>query len=580
MALRSQGVLLFIFLFLFFWMYLGRPTFAEEGLTSTKALYTLAAMLPNMALFCFLLLRRRWAPTVGAVLSFLVLLTTLSADKPALLPAFLWIVTFLGCIFAIRSDIDGAVLALKKFGRIWHGGLKPLVALGFGLLILASPILLLHFAISNGQGRGDYVGVAPEGSVEQRRAWAKKEMFDYFKLTEQWVRKSSLIQNDIGPIIDVAPIGSPNRFVAGGFTDGSHCRMNLQVIGKKGEGILYLPEVNVNNMYDLYGISEWSTWTFDGETQVIDHTGMSWAESSGHQELLEQIQNLESKGDHEGVVMVCRLLSGAMFDADASENSESQSRFFHSKQMFIDAPFKHRCELLSTFGNSLNEIGEHEEAVNIYIQIAALALCEFDYNNHDPNNRSARGNQQLAIANTALISANGIEPSNPEVLKLAGDRTLRKMEFDSGTSVAQTSRFPDDEEKRAVTAAKLGNMFECAKWVVRTSPWIKSQMGNMRMRPKLSYHNLSISEKGYYKSIVSVEAAGSWGRRGELTLRMTELESEVPPLDLFAETPRRPTLNYTISQLKWKQNGDSVRLNAKTLERRQPKSKRKQVAAK
>ena len=68
------------------------------------------------------------------------------------------------------------------------------------------------------------------------------------------------------------------------------------------------------------------------------------------------------------------------------------------------------------------------------------------------------------------------------------------------------------------------------------------------------------------------EVAGSWRRCGELTLRMTELASEVPPLDLFAETPRRPTLNYTISQLKWKQNGDSVRLNAKTLERRQPKS--------
>ena len=288
---------------------------------------------------------------------------------------------------------------------------------------------------------------------------------------------------------------------------------------------------------------------------MIDHTGMSWAESSGHQELLEQIQKLESKGDHEGVVLVCRLLSDAMLDTGASENSESQTKFFHSKQMFIDAPFRNRCEILSTFGNSLNEIGEHEEAVKIYIQIAALALRDFDYNNDvDPNNRSVRAQRQLAIANTALIIANGIEPSNPKVLELAGDRTLRKMEFDSGTSVAQTSRFPDDEEKRAVTAAKLGNMFECAKWVVRTSPWIKSQMGNMRMRPKLSYHNLSISEKGYYKSIVSVEAAGSWGRRGELTLRMTELESEVPPLDLFAETPRRPTLNYTISQLKWKQN--------------------------
>ena len=141
--------------------------------------------------------------------------------------------------------------------------------------------MLIAVLFSLESGPNNSPAVAPNADFETRRAWGKNEMSEYLKYAEKWARKSSLIYEDIGFVTKVAPIGGPNRFHQGGFTDGSYCSMNLQVIGTKGEGLLTLPKVYVNNMGQLYEISKHSTWKFEGKTEVILHSGKASRQNTG-----------------------------------------------------------------------------------------------------------------------------------------------------------------------------------------------------------------------------------------------------------------------------------------------------------
>ncbi|MDB4766122.1 hypothetical protein OAG71_00395 [bacterium] len=89
---------------------------------------------------------------------------------------------------------------------------------------------------------GDVDGPAPKGSYEDRRSWGEDNLGVFFASAEAFVKRNKTIKNDIGEIYGVAPILSPNKH---GSSFGESCtKLNLQVIGSRGEGVLRLSEYN------------------------------------------------------------------------------------------------------------------------------------------------------------------------------------------------------------------------------------------------------------------------------------------------------------------------------------------------
>ena len=94
---------------------------------------------------------------------------------------------------------------------------------------------------ANEMGAASVAGPAPDANYDIRRSWGEKNLHHHFARIDEWIRHSKEIEADVGKVIGVAPIGSPNSYDEG--VGESWARMNLQVIGENGEGILYLPDV-------------------------------------------------------------------------------------------------------------------------------------------------------------------------------------------------------------------------------------------------------------------------------------------------------------------------------------------------
>ena len=136
--------------------------------------------------------------------------------------------------------------------------LSPFILIGLfmciGFIILAA--CLSEIDASNADGP------APDGGYAVRRAWGEENLKHHFTAVDKWVRNSSEIAQDIGPVKGVAPIGEPNSF--GASFGESNASMNLQVIGEHGEGILHLPDVCADDPRHLYGVKvNRLTWSFE-----------------------------------------------------------------------------------------------------------------------------------------------------------------------------------------------------------------------------------------------------------------------------------------------------------------------------
>ncbi len=104
-------------------------------------------------------------------------------------------------------------------------------------------------------------GPAPNERYSIRRSWGKENLRHHFVSVEKWIHESGEIENDIGKVIGVAPIGSPNSYFEG-FSE-SWARMNLQIIGEKGEGVLCLPDVCADDPNHLSGVElTEKSWTY------------------------------------------------------------------------------------------------------------------------------------------------------------------------------------------------------------------------------------------------------------------------------------------------------------------------------
>lgn len=116
-------------------------------------------------------------------------------------------------------------------------------------------------------GANDAKGPAPDADFATRRAWGESELKHHFRRAEQWVRKSEQITQDVGLVTGVAPIGGPNCFNS--YWAESDASLNLQVIGRNGEGILCLPDVCADHPEYIFGLERDSTWTFNGKSSPL-----------------------------------------------------------------------------------------------------------------------------------------------------------------------------------------------------------------------------------------------------------------------------------------------------------------------
>ena len=450
--------------------------------------------------------------------------------------------------------------------------IRELFKLSIAFVVLTSPIwgfwLLMMYSFSYGAGRGDYPAVAPDADFETRRAWGKKEMFAYFELAEKWVRESSLIAEDVGKVTGVAPIGSPNRFYAGGFTDGSHCVMNLQVIGEKGEGLLTMPEVNVNNGYELYWIAENSTWKVQGHpTELIVLSGKSWLQEEGVDALVDQIREYSMKKEYADVVATCELLSVAMKDPEDAD--EEPARWLHSERYgkFINLPFLYRAEMLREYADSSFQSGREDDACTALRLEATLHLDHADmFRYHGRADRLDRDGlaRSIEAARLAIEQLSELQPDDKKVSELAKMRTLMAHEVRFGSF--RTFYRDEKEAERDAIRRSLGDLYDVAVFEAKKSDWLRGQVGSLEFRPKLNHCNrVQINRHGLFCSTVVLEVTGRFGKSGTLQMHVREFEDQQKPLELNAVVPRAPSFPFGINRVRWTDSsGKKTKLSAKT----------------
>ena len=130
-----------------------------------------------------------------------------------------------------QYDTTEAILRVRRaHNRVWSS-----VAVALLMSVFLLPALSFYYALST-IGEDDAKGPAPEADFATRREWGESELKHHFKRVDQWLRKADQITRDVGLVTGVAPIGGPNRFNS--YFGESDASLNLQVIGKNGEGIL------------------------------------------------------------------------------------------------------------------------------------------------------------------------------------------------------------------------------------------------------------------------------------------------------------------------------------------------------
>lgn len=450
---------------------------------------------------------------------------------------------------------------------------RNLINLAIAFAVVTSPIwgfaLLMEFSFLFGPGRGDYPAVAPDADFATRRAWGQKEMFDYFELTEKWVRESSLIAEDVGNVSGVAPIGSPNRFYAGGFTDGSYCTMNLQVIGENGEGLVTLPVVNVNRGYELYGIADNSTWKFGDESDLITISGKSWLQEAGVDLLVDRIRTASEENMHEDVLATCEMLKAAVDAAIENDSIEPIEFPTVAKDRFDNLPYVYRAEMLHRYADSLFQLGQDDEASKAFRKEANYHIEHADafrYSNAYMGHRNPTElPRSIEAARVAIIQASSLQPEDKDIKDLARQRALMAYRVSCGNFKMYYTG--EEGAEREAMKRSLGELYDCVVRRARESAWLRGQMGTMKFRPKLNHCNhVEISRKGLYYATVVVEVTGSWGKSGLLQVSTSESKDGHKPLDLNAATPRGPSYPFTHSRVRWTDSdGEQIKLSSKDL---------------
>lgn len=136
-------------------------------------------------------------------------------------------------------------------------------------------LLFIIFAIFSGCTGDRYEGgQAPSGDAEVRHQWGIQKLGNTYLRGVKWVKKSEIVQRDVGQIKQVIPIG--NNPCSCAFGDGCNCSLSLEVIGTQGTGHFKMVSAFIDRfsrrLYFSIGI-----WTFKERETRIHPTGVTEA---------------------------------------------------------------------------------------------------------------------------------------------------------------------------------------------------------------------------------------------------------------------------------------------------------------
>ena len=206
-AKKTQCILLVCSLAGLLYEYGYRPKFPDEPAGLGMALQ----MLPNLVLVIALVRQFSLASWIGLVAATVALTWrlpdvsghTFGPLLGTLFPA-LWVIT----ASALLRDVFLDKATTKRVTGFLARNIAGLLLISILPLMFAVPVAAM-FGLGSRSSRAE-CNEAPQADFETRRAWGEKEYPRYLKDVGQFAATSKMIRDDIGRVMKIAPVGSPN----------------------------------------------------------------------------------------------------------------------------------------------------------------------------------------------------------------------------------------------------------------------------------------------------------------------------------------------------------------------------------
>jgi len=384
---------------------------------------------------------------------------------------------------------------------------------------------------------------APVAEISVRQAWGQAEFDCHWDYVKEWIESSELISESIGEIQDVAPVGKPNeKFYS--FAE-SWSDMNLEVIGAKGTGVLSLEGFNVGwskKTGEVYRFHDDATFETKHRKEIICESGKGYLDEFQVDHMYNELLNYPADEDPETFLQKWELFQNVVTTIFSSHQSPSGRRPpLQGLKIYRKPLLVKRAALLD--GWKLNN-----EAVLAHRDVAehCLEVAQWEVWNDSPDRELATNNLKTALQ--SLRAANELEPDNKEILKLARQRLSLHRQLQDGSESGHTKSV----------------FYKAAAREVKSISYLKRELGRFSVCEKTSrMSNVRVSKKLRYYTTVYLKLDGTWDD-GTVAFRFWESD-RLPPVDLFAENPRRPRCPLVYKSPKWKsESGEKVKISAKT----------------
>ena len=417
-------------------------------------------------------------------------------------------------------------------------------------------------------------GPAPTGTVSERRAWGKERLRDFFTSADEWAHESSQIAADIGEVTSVAPIGAPNSY-GRGFGE-AWASLNLQVIGTRGEGVLFLPDAKPNDD---------AAWIFEGHAYPVFESGESWLDQNELKKEYSLVVDMAEQENHAGVIWACEQLE---YEADkkfgvTSSNSQSEPQF-------VSLPMAYRTQVQKALATSLiankNQRSEFGvQAFNISLEAAEAILSELLEQQRDCefSNSESQSINNLEQVNEFLKLAANLAPESRCVQDLASIRAMMAYQLQCGCFLREDSGLGETAQQNRRRKILQG-MFVHAKKFAQQSPYLKSELGEVKIKaidsrylpaslrrdwsalPKSLQTNICnltmdencqmrLSQDARFSAYFTLQLVGENGTTGCLRLLIKEHVDQANQRDLFLEEVSGPSDSFTLSEIRWTESG-------------------------
>ncbi|MDB2686114.1 hypothetical protein N9Y42_02785 [Mariniblastus sp.] len=441
-------------------------------------------------------------------------------------------------------------------------------------------------------------GPAPAGSVAERREWGQNRLGGFFDRAEKWVRRSKQINDDIGHVTSVAPIGTPNSY--GESFGEAWASLNLQVIGVDGEGVLLLPRGEPD---------EKAVWVFGGLASPVSENGKSWLGQNDLEKEYSLVLEMAEQEDHAGVISACEQLK---HQADR-KGQTPVSLSTDAPILFAGLPIAFRTQVLKALATSLiatddlpNDMGV--EALDVCVEASEVILnhiLEQPPGHKFPTN-PVRAADDLQQANEFLSMAIQLAPESRYIKDLASIRALMAYRLQAGCSLRE-DRSLSESERQNCQQEMLQSMYSYAKNLAEQSSYLQRELGEMQIQPydgytgwlkererdwsalpsylrknvsgiTNKYGDLSLSQDARFGSYIGLDVAGENGTTGTLFLFVEERADQAHQRDLFSKEVAGPSGKYQHFKVSWHESGGrSKNLSSETLNPARNKTKKQQT---